>query len=83
MIFRKLQHGPKTGSEAKVQEPPKESIEGLSMQITDEAHARIARAAYQLYEQRDRQDGHDLDDWLEAERRVVVPLVGRTGDAWS
>jgi hypothetical protein len=28
---------------------------------------RIAETAYQLYEQRGRTDGHDLDDWFKAE----------------
>ena len=27
----------------------------------------IAKAAYELYEQRGRADGYDLDDWLKAE----------------
>jgi outer membrane protein TolC len=29
------------------------------------------RRAYQLYEQRGRIDGFDLDDWLEAEREIL------------
>ena len=36
-----------------------ESLEALQKQI------RVR--AYQLYERRRREDGHDLDDWLEAE----------------
>lgn len=28
---------------------------------------RIRVRAYQLYEQRGREDGHELDDWLQAE----------------
>jgi hypothetical protein len=28
---------------------------------------RIQQRAYELYEQRGRTDGHDLDDWLQAE----------------
>ena len=32
--------------------------------------ARIARRAYELYEQRGREDGHDLDDWIEAKRQI-------------
>jgi len=28
----------------------------------------IARRAYELYEKRGREHGHDLDDWLQAER---------------
>jgi len=31
---------------------------------------RIATKAYELYEQRGRLDGHDLDDWLNAEAIV-------------
>lgn len=34
-------------------------------------HERIASQAYALYEQRGRQDGHDFEDWLEAERQVL------------
>jgi hypothetical protein len=30
----------------------------------------ISRKAYELWEQRGRQDGHALQDWLEAERIV-------------
>jgi hypothetical protein len=32
-----------------------------------DAEARIREAAYLLYEQRGGVDGHDVDDWLEAE----------------
>jgi hypothetical protein len=31
----------------------------------------IARLAYQLYETRGRQDGHELDDWLSAEQELA------------
>jgi Protein of unknown function (DUF2934) len=30
----------------------------------------IARRAFDLYEKRGRQDGHDMDDWLLAEREL-------------
>ena len=32
---------------------------------------RIAERAYELYEQRGREDGHALDDWLQAERELL------------
>jgi hypothetical protein len=32
----------------------------------------IRRRAYELYEQRGREDGHDVDDWFEAEREIKV-----------
>jgi len=31
----------------------------------------IARRAYELYEKRGREYGHDLDDWLQAERELT------------
>jgi hypothetical protein len=31
----------------------------------------IARRAYQRFEDRGREHGHDLDDWLEAERELI------------
>ena len=40
------------------------------LQKTDggsELQDQIRARAYQLYEQRGRDDGHDLDDWLQAE----------------
>jgi len=30
----------------------------------------VAQVAYRLYEQRGREDGHDLGDWLKAEEIV-------------
>lgn len=32
---------------------------------------KIADIAYILYEQRGKAPGHELDDWLEAERRIL------------
>jgi len=40
--------------------------------LTDDLRAAIARRAFELYEQRGRADGHDLDDWLQAEREVFA-----------
>jgi hypothetical protein len=31
---------------------------------------QIARRAYELYEARGREHGHDVDDWLQAEREL-------------
>ncbi len=30
----------------------------------------IRRRAYELYEQRGREDGHDVEDWLRAEEEI-------------
>lgn len=37
-----------------------------------DVHVRVAFLAFQLYEQRGHQDGHDLEDWLIAEQRVLA-----------
>ena len=34
-------------------------------------HDEIARVAYELYETRDRAHGHDLDDWVNAEKIIM------------
>ena len=34
-------------------------------------HHHIAQRAYALYEQRGRQDGQDLEDWLKAEHELA------------
>jgi hypothetical protein len=38
---------------------------------TSELQEQIRRRAYELYEQRGRDDGHEIDDWLQAESEVV------------
>ena len=47
------------------------SPEPESMQkYTDEVRERIAKKAYELYEQRGRQSERELEDWLKAEELV-------------
>jgi len=41
----------------------------------EELYERVARKAYELYEQRGEQHGHDLDDWLTAECLVQAELL--------
>ncbi|HXG52433.1 MAG TPA: DUF2934 domain-containing protein [candidate division Zixibacteria bacterium] len=42
----------------------------------------IARLAYEIYLSRGKQHGHDLDDWLEAERIVLARFArSRSGDS--
>ena len=35
----------------------------------------IRFCAYGLYEQRGRKHGHDLDDWLQAERETITQIM--------
>jgi hypothetical protein len=38
---------------------------------TTELQEQIRCRAYELYEQRRREDGHELDDWLQAESEMT------------
>ncbi len=38
----------------------------------EDVHIRIALLAYQLYEQRGREDGSHMDDWLQAEQWILA-----------
>jgi uncharacterized protein YegP (UPF0339 family) len=46
-------------------------------------HSSVARQeqvrcrAYEIYEQRGRQDGHEIDDWLQAESEIVPQFTRR------
>jgi DUF2934 family protein len=42
---------------------------------TVEFYARVARRAYDLFERRGRKEGHDVEDWLEAERLVKDEML--------
>ena len=52
---------------------PNAEQSGPAIQISkaDWTHERIERRAYELYEQRGRQEGRALDDWVNAERQLV------------
>ena len=41
------------------------------MTVKRPTHQEIAARAYQLYLQRGRQEGHDVDDWLQAEYELM------------
>ena len=42
----------------------------LESLTSNETLRRIAQRAFQLYEARGRQDGHDVEDWLKAEQEI-------------
>jgi hypothetical protein len=39
-------------------------------QHSQDFHARVSERAYALYEEHGREDGHALENWLEAEQQV-------------
>ena len=46
---------------------------------TGELQEQIRLRAYELYEQRGRGDGHELDDWLQAESEVTEQKAQAVG----
>lgn len=40
----------------------------------DELYLRIAKRAYEMYLRRGNEEGHALEDWLEAEREVLSQM---------
>lgn len=42
----------------------------ISDDLSQEQRERIRQRAYELYEARGREEGHDLDDWFQAEAEV-------------
>jgi len=42
-----------------------------SSEAPNDVREQIARRAYELYEARGREDGHDVDDWLRAEAEII------------
>ena len=38
---------------------------------------QVRRRAFELYEQRGREDGHDLEDWLQAESELAPQYLRR------
>jgi hypothetical protein len=49
----------------------------ISSTAPEKVSEQIGRRAYELYEARGREDGHDLEDWLRAEQEIT----GRTARA--
>ena len=42
---------------------------------SQELENQIRQRAYELYEARGREDGHDLEDWLRAEEEITAKTV--------
>lgn len=40
-------------------------------------HELIASRAYELFEQHGCQEGHDCEDWLEAERQILAEVESK------
>jgi hypothetical protein len=55
-----------------MQKPTKEKVSTLGRTAAGaDMEEQIRRRAYELYEARGRGDGHDVEDWLEAEAEIT------------
>jgi hypothetical protein len=43
----------------------------------DSIYVRVAVLAYSMYERRGRQDGHDIEDWIEAEKTILEKIASQ------
>ena len=43
----------------------------VSSKVPEKVSEQIRRRAFELYETRGREDGHDLEDWLRAEEEIA------------
>jgi hypothetical protein len=67
--------GPASGADGA---PASNGEPQVSIMSAVEFNARVARKAFDLFEQRGRHEGHDVEDWLEAERLVKEELLEQT-----
>jgi P-type Cu2+ transporter len=52
--------------------PPRKFPAAVTSEPQDiELEDQIRQRAYELYEERGREDGHELDDWLRAEAEIM------------
>ncbi|WNM62914.1 DUF2934 domain-containing protein [Candidatus Nitrospira neomarina] len=60
-----------TSSQA-IHKEPEVSYPGPSMALSEELRERIARRAYEIHHRRGGQHGSDWEDWLQAEREILL-----------
>lgn len=63
---------PKTRSLRSPQVTPVRSRQPI--ELPDGMWERIAQRAFELWEERGRREGHDLEDWLDAETMVMEEI---------
>jgi HSP20 family molecular chaperone IbpA len=50
--------------------------------IEEALHQRLAECAYALYEESDRQDGNDQNNWMQAKSEIVQSMETRKSGTW-
>ena len=68
----KTQAWPEAEKEKQQDKEAESSIDARSHALSGVDHTRVAELAYALYERRGRKDGHDQEDWFNAEQRIMT-----------
>ncbi len=55
--------------------PTKEPTVNIATESQPNLEEEIRHRAHELYEERGREDGHDLDDWLRAEAELMATAL--------
>ena len=50
------------------------NVVSIGDEMKNELEVTIRERAYELYEMRGREDGHDIDDWLKAELELRTQM---------
>jgi hypothetical protein len=82
LIFRQFRRGIRMGRVTAARRTPESQVarEVLAEVLAPPAvtQSDIARRAYDLFLARDGEHGHDVDDWLQAERKLIPSQRGNT-----
>jgi len=52
-------------------DPRRKPVANVSTKLPQNLEEKIRRRAYELYETRGREEGHEQDDWLRAEAEIA------------
>ena len=62
----------KTSGNTESKQPSTDVGKGERAAVNSAREQEIRRRAYEIYLERGEQPGHDLDDWLQAERELAI-----------
>lgn len=62
----------RTTTSRTVNQPPETSYPGPLMALSEELRERIAQRAYEIHHRRGGEHGSDWEDWLQAEREILL-----------
>jgi hypothetical protein len=71
---------PKASGRVEAEQPSQEVVGEERSVINSERAQEIRRRAYELYLERGEEPGHDLEDWLQAEREVASHEITHPGE---